>query len=160
MWVFSIHSSLLFIPPHCNPHHSKKETKHNHLAMSLPFLVFILSFLSTLHLSLQTSLLAPVFKDHSTRQYTLQESVWWEWYVHRINLLGLGVLVWDEEGVFIVYSLLYSFEVWTDSLLCFFWTSLVTQSWKEMPQKLKFVSDPRVQPNWSTAFADILKWLV
>ena len=40
--------------------------------MSLPFLVFILSFLSTLHLSLQTSLLAPVFKDQSTRQYTLQ----------------------------------------------------------------------------------------
>jgi hypothetical protein len=24
----------------------------------------------------------------------------------RINLLGLGVLIWDEEGVFIVYSLL------------------------------------------------------
>lgn len=42
--------------------------------MFLPFLVFFLSFVSSLPLSLQseTALLAPIFKDLSTRQYTVQ----------------------------------------------------------------------------------------
>jgi hypothetical protein len=42
--------------------------------MSLPFLVVFLSLVSSLPLSLQTgiALVAPIHKDHSTRQYTVQ----------------------------------------------------------------------------------------
>jgi hypothetical protein len=40
--------------------------------MSLPFLVVFLSLVSSLPLSLQTPLVAPIHKDHSNRQYTVQ----------------------------------------------------------------------------------------